>query len=536
MKTRSAAKSPGRPEDAQNRLEETEEIIRAISGGEVDAFVISANDDPQVITLSTADRAYRLLTDKMTQGAVTVGPDSTILYANAPFARLLGVALHTLAGIPLTGLVHDADRPLIAALLSRAGAESINSEVIFKAAGGDLPARIEAARPFEDARAVCLIVTDLSEERRHAALAEAEALSRSILDQAVDAVVVCDLRGDVVRASKSAHALCGGNPLLKPFLTVFPLTGGPEPLDLTSIQGGRVLRNAAFEMVWPDRRLAVAVSAGPVVDASGQAVATVITMTDITEIKRASEELEQADARKDEMLAVVVHELRDPLATIHGVSQVFEHEAVTGPAGTRVRQALRRGVDQIIRLVEDLTDFNRIRLHKMSLRFHPVDVRGIVERAFESREPMMAARAHQVELVLPETSVPVSADETRLTQVFVNLLNNAIKFTPDGGDIRVRVEVDDASRTGIVTVRDTGAGIAEDLLPKIFNAFEQGARSEKHGGLGVGLTLSRRIVELHGGTIEAASAGPGAGSVFTVRLPLSSNTLSRSTGEQGIES
>jgi signal transduction histidine kinase len=188
-------------------------------------------------------------------------------------------------------------------------------------------------------------------------------------------------------------------------------------------------------------------------------------------------------------------------------------------------------VDQISRLVEDLTDFSRIRLHKLSLRCHPVDVRNIVERAFESRRPMMAARALQVELVLPETPVPVSADETRLTQVFVNLLNNAIKFTPNAGEVLVRVELDDPGGMGIVTVRDTGAGIAQDALPKIFNAFEQGGRSEKYGGLGVGLTLSRRIVELHGGTIEAASAGRGAGSVFIVRLPLSSEALSRSAGE-----
>ncbi len=532
MKTRSALTSPGSPEDAQRRLEETEAIIRAISEGEVDAFVISGTDDPQVVTLSTADSAYRLLTDKMMQGAITVAPDSTILYANVPFARLVGVAVDRLVGTPLTRFVHDADRPLIEALLWPDGSEHIDSELILKAPDGDLPVRIETARPFEDARAVCLIVTDLSERRRHEALAEAEALSRSIFDQAVDAVVVCDLQGNVVRASKSAHALGGCNPLLKPFLSVFPLTGGPEPLDFTAIEQGQVLRNVTFEMVCADRRLAVAVSAGPVVDAKGEAVAAVITMTDVTGITRAAEELKHADARKDEMLAVVVHELRDPLATIHGVSQVLEYESAIEPAGTRVRQALRRAVDQISRLVEDLTDFNRIRLHKLSLRRHPLDVRSIVERAFESRRPMMAARALQVELVLPETPVPVSADETRLTQVFVNLLNNAIKFTPNGGEVRVRVEVDDPSGMGIVTVRDTGAGIAQEVLPKIFNAFEQGGRSEKYGGLGVGLTLSRRIVELHGGTIEAASTGPGAGSVFTVRLPLSSDAPSPSVGEQ----
>jgi PAS domain S-box-containing protein len=531
MHIRSASEGVGAAQNAQTRLEETEEIIRAISVGEVDAFVIGASDDPQVVTLSTADRAYRLLTDKMVQGAVMVSPDSTIMYANAPFARLLGVELDTLVGTRLTRLVHDGDRPLIDALLSHDPTQSVDGEIIFKAAGGDLPVRIESGRPFEDGRAVCLIVTDLSERRRHEAIAEAEALSRSILDQAVDAVVVCDMRGDVIRASKSAHALCGRNPLLKPFLSVFPLTAGPERLDFTAILQGRVLRNVTFEMACPDRRLAMAVSAGPVVDPSGETVAAVITMTDITDIKRAAEELEQADARKDEMLAVVVHELRDPLAAIHGAVHVFEHEPVTAPAGARVRQALRRGVDQITRLVEDLSDLNRIRLHKLSIDCHPVDVRSIVERAFESRQPMMAGHAHQVELVLPRTPVPVSADETRLTQVFVNLINNAIKFTPDRGSIRLRVDVDEAGGTGIVTVRDTGVGIAQDLLPKIFNAFEQGAQSHTYGGLGIGLTLSRRIAELHGGTIEAASAGPGAGSVFTVRLPLLSNALSRSAGE-----
>ena len=218
------------------QLSENDDVVRAISEGQVDAFVISESDEPQVVTLSTADLLYRLLTDRMLQGAVTVSADATILYANKPFARLVGVEAEHLPGKTLKQMVLPDDVPLLEAILSRAGTEPVAAELTLIRDGVNFPARIEADKPFAATGAVCLVFTDLSELRLHEAVVAAEALGRSILDQAVDAIVVCDARGDVIRASKSSHVLCNCNPLLQPFEAVFPLSSLGDTLDLDAVR------------------------------------------------------------------------------------------------------------------------------------------------------------------------------------------------------------------------------------------------------------------------------------------------------------
>ncbi len=230
------------------QISENDDVIRAISEGQVDAFVISGSDEPQVVTLSTADLPYRLLTDRMLQGAVTVAADATILYANKPFARLIGVEAEHLPGTTLKQMVLPDDVPLLEAILARADAEPVDAELTLVRDGVNVPVRIEADKPFAATGAVCLVVTDLSELRLHEAVVAAEALGRSILDQAVDAIVVCDARDDVIRASKSSHLLCDCNPLLQPFEAVFPLSSLGDTLDLDAVRRGHVLRNASFEM------------------------------------------------------------------------------------------------------------------------------------------------------------------------------------------------------------------------------------------------------------------------------------------------
>src|SRR5215203_2650645 len=149
--------------DTPAQLSDSDEVIRAISAGQVDAFVISESNEPRVITLSSADLPYRLLTDRMLQGAVTVSGDSTIIYANKPFARLVGVAVEELAGKSLEQMVHQGDVSLLEAILARASNEAVDAELVFKRNGGSFPARVEADKPFDAANAICLVVTDLSE-------------------------------------------------------------------------------------------------------------------------------------------------------------------------------------------------------------------------------------------------------------------------------------------------------------------------------------------------------------------------------------
>jgi signal transduction histidine kinase/integral membrane sensor domain MASE1/ActR/RegA family two-component response regulator len=227
-------------------------------------------------------------------------------------------------------------------------------------------------------------------------------------------------------------------------------------------------------------------------------------------------EAEAANRSKDEFLAMLSHELRNPLGAISSAVHVLERVADPGLAA-RARAIIARQAQHLGRLVDDLLDVSRATTGKISLQHDVVDLAGVVERAAAGLTARHTAGTHDISLAVPP--VRVLGDAVRLEQVVSNLLDNALKYTPPGG--RVAVTVRDEDGAAVLTVDDNGVGIAPDLLPHVFDLFVQADRSldRAAGGLGIGLTLVRQIVELHGGTVEAASAGVGRGSRFTVRLP-----------------
>ena len=241
--------------------------------------------------------------------------------------------------------------------------------------------------------------------------------------------------------------------------------------------------------------------------------------TDVTEMKAAEEALRLNDRRKDEFLATLAHELRNPLAPIRSGLQVLR---VTPPGGEPARQALgimERQVHHLVRLLDDLMDVSRITQGRVALRKQDLDLAEAVRTAVETSRPLVAAAAHRLELDLPAEPLRVHADPVRIAQVLSNLLNNAAKYTPDGGRISLSARRDgEAAR---IRVRDNGIGIAAELLPRLFEMFAQGPGSleRSRGGLGIGLSLARTLVELHGGTIRAMSEGEGKGAEFVVSLP-----------------
>jgi PAS domain S-box-containing protein len=240
---------------------------------------------------------------------------------------------------------------------------------------------------------------------------------------------------------------------------------------------------------------------------------------DITDVKEAETVLREADRRKDEFLAMLSHELRNPLAPIRHAVTLLQ-EADDGEIRRRACAILDRQTEHMTRLVEDLLDISRISRGDINVRKQEVDLAAVVQAAIETSHPLVEARAHRLDITLPGTPVSVFADHQRLAQVVSNLLNNAAKYTPRGG--RIGLEVSRADGAVSISVRDNGFGIPADELPRLFGMFAQldGTRGRAPGGLGVGLALARQLVELHGGTIEARSDGPGRGSEFTVRIPL----------------
>jgi PAS domain S-box-containing protein len=239
---------------------------------------------------------------------------------------------------------------------------------------------------------------------------------------------------------------------------------------------------------------------------------------DMTERRRA-EALQEADRQKNQFLAVLAHELRNPLAPILNALHVIGRPDA-GPEAIAQAQAIaERQVRHMAKLLDDLLDVSRVSEGRIELRREVLDLARTAKEAAETMRGLAAEREQQLRLELPDEAVPVDADPTRIDQVLINLLGNAIRYTPPGGRLSLSVARDEQS--AVVRVRDNGFGIEPDMLPKIFDFFVQAGKNRgSAGGFGIGLTLVRKIVELHGGTVTASSAGPGQGSEFVVRLPL----------------
>jgi CheY-like chemotaxis protein len=235
---------------------------------------------------------------------------------------------------------------------------------------------------------------------------------------------------------------------------------------------------------------------------------------------RAEELLRLADRRKDEFLATLGHELRNPLAPLLTAVQLLKTSGSDGAVVSRVRPVMERQISHLVRLVDDLLEVSRITRGLIEVQREPVDLAFVLHSAIDTSRPALDAAGHQLTVDLPPEPIIVHGDSVRLTQVFANLLNNSAKYTRPGGQIGLSLRKE-GSRA-VVSVRDNGIGIPADLLGSVFEMFTQVDRSSRQaqGGLGIGLTLVRSLVTMHGGTVEARSEGPGRGSEFITVLPV----------------
>jgi signal transduction histidine kinase/CheY-like chemotaxis protein len=234
-------------------------------------------------------------------------------------------------------------------------------------------------------------------------------------------------------------------------------------------------------------------------------------------LRERAEALESAGRAKDEFLAMLGHELRNPLGAIIVAARILERSELSARQGAQPREVIMRQAKHLTRLVDDLLDVSRVTLGKVALHRKAIDVADAVTRCMAALQTALHAGEH--EIVVETQPVWAMADETRLDQIVGNLVSNALKYTPAGGRVAVRVVPD--SDSAVISVQDTGIGVEPSLLPRVFDLFVQGEErlERSRGGLGIGLTLVRRLVELHGGTVAAVSDGPGRGTTFVVRLP-----------------
>ena len=515
------------------RLREAEETLDAIRGGQVDALVVDGPGGEQVFTLKGADRRFRQLVETMNEGALLVGPSGTIVYGNARFAQLVGVGLEAMIGSPLREYVAEAWQPMVDALLK---SDSGKAEVeLVDSHGVRRPVYVSATAGWDEELALCcLIVTDLSDQKRNQEMVNAERLTAQVIEQAAQGIVVCNPDGVIVRASQAALAMIGANPLLRRFDEAIHLRSTAANSAAVMIErvlaGDRMLNVEATLSRPDDGDVDVVLSAAPITDDHDAVLGCVVSFADITDQKRsaaerqrlleaaneARAEAEGANRAKDQFLAMLGHELRNPLAPILTALEIMTMRGEE--AARRERQIIERHVKRVVTLVGDLLDVSRIAQGKVTIDRGAVDLALVIDDAVESAAPLIDERRHKLSISVP-AGLWVEGDAGRLCQVFANLLTNAARYTRREGEIAIS-----ASRRGgeiVATVRDNGVGIPADLLPSLFDTFVQGKRTieRTEGGLGLGLSIVRSLVQLHGGRVAVRSDGAGLGSEFEVRLP-----------------
>ncbi|HJT31452.1 MAG TPA: PAS domain-containing protein [Pirellulales bacterium] len=386
-----------------------------------------------------------------------------------------------------------------------------------------------AATPFRNAQGAVAgavaVAQDVTEQRRAKAAIEAARQQLQIVTDSMSAPVTrCSRDLRYLWASKAYAEWLGRSPdeiIGRPIVDVL----GPEAFAQLRPHFEQVLAGAkaAYEDTVEYRGLGprrINAIYTPTLDATGIPDGWVALVLDVTEQRRLELALKEADQRKDEFLATLAHELRNPLAPLRFALELLIQAEGNTALIEDARSVMERQVGHLVRLVDDLLDVSRITQGKLYLRKELVKLADVLSTATETARPLVEASHHQLSVVLPPDPIYVQADSIRLAQTFVNLLNNAAKYTEKGGHIWLTAE----PRNGevMVSVRDTGIGIAAEHLQSIFRMFSQlsPASERAQGGLGIGLSLAKGLVELHGGTIEASSEGLGQGSKFTVHLPV----------------
>ena len=386
---------------------------------------------------------------------------------------------------------------------------------------------------------VAIIVGVLSQTRaaaqRRAREQQLEAVSqrehfRTTLTCMADGVLVTDVHGRVTLLNSTAEAMTGWNLVDakgKPWEEIFTIrrqdgqVSDERPID-QALHESRVVHETT-PIVFTSRtgqQLPIAYSAAPVQDPDGQVKGAVLIFRDESERRHTELALRNADRRKDEFLATLAHELRNPLAPISMGLTLLEHSAGDRQAVDEVCEMMQRQTQHMVRLIDDLLDVSRITRGKLELRRSHVELADIVRNAVEATRPLMDGARHQLTLRLPDEPLLLDADPSRLTQILTNLLNNAAKYTPSQGRIELTAERVQGMVT--ITVSDSGIGIPSDKLDSVFDMFAQINETREHGhtGLGIGLTLVKRLVEMHGGRVEVQSRGHNRGTTFCVRLPV----------------
>jgi PAS domain S-box-containing protein len=423
--------------------------------------------------------------------------------------------------------VHPDDRPRLIQELARALRErSVLEEdyrVVFPTGEERRLLSLGRTYPGPTRPTVIGITQDVS--KRNEAEQARSALA-AIVNSSEDAIIGKTLEGTITSWNAAAERMFGyraEDVLGRNITLLIPSDRQHEEQQIiAAVKSGRGTSDYRSKRLRKDGTLIdVALTVSPVYDRHHRLIGASKIARDITVLKRAQEAEQEANRQKDTFLAVLAHELRNPLAPIRSAVRILEVKGSDEPEVRSARDVIDRQVDHLVRLVDDLLDISRMTLGKIRLRVTSIDLRELVQEALGTCRALLNERRHQVTLTTSADEVRVQGDWVRLVQVVANVLTNAARYTPHGG--QVHVEVRSEGQRALIVVADTGIGLAPEDLPRVFDLFVQVNADESnrlHDGLGVGLALARNLIEMHGGTLTVASEGVDKGCRFIVTLPL----------------
>jgi PAS domain S-box-containing protein len=486
-------------------------------------FVLNVNDDEAnryMVTRVLEQAGYHVV-------EADCGMEALLLARRRPQLIVLDIKLPDISGLEVCKRL-KAEVATRAIPILQTSATFISAER--KVEGLDSGADAYLAQPIEPPELVATVRSLLRTQQVERELAEASEEWRRTFDAIADGVAILDATGRTVRCNTAMSELAGrpqealpGAPAAK----LIPHHGTTTADVVAGAAHGR--QRTVAELSVRDRLFRIV--ADPILDGDGGVDRIVLIAADITahrqleeDHRQRAQQLAELDRRKDEFLGMLAHELRNPLNAIAAANSLMDRVGAQDARNQRIRNTIRRQTRHLARQVDDLLEVSRVTRGKMRLQAQPNDLVAVLRAAVDNSRPTIEARNQHLELMLPSEPLPMNADALRLEQVFVNLLQNASKYSEPGSSITVLCKraVDDGPPRACVQVSDEGVGIPADKLESVFDLFFQVDQSlaRSLGGLGLGLTIARRLVDLHGGTIRVASDGPGRGSTFTVELPL----------------
>ena len=515
--------------ELEARLAEAEETLQAIRTGQVDALVVSGPDGDQIFALEGADHAYRILVEEMQEGAVTLDPDGLILYANRQFAAMMKTPVESIVGCNIQHFLAPDRYPMFSRMLANNKSEHQRTELMLRASDGtSIPVHVSLIwLNTAGIQTVCVVISDLTEQRHYEAMVEEGELSRLILEQAAEAIVVIDARGMILRSSESAQNLAGRNILLQPFDSVFQLWERETRIDtarlLSAALVGEGFQSIEVSLFHADKPYStLLLSAGPLWGDDRELLGCVVTLTDITERKRSEEalvrqaqELERSNGDLRQFAYAVSHDLREPIRIVTIYSQLFEKKykgSLDEQADAFIQHTIE-AAQRVETLLDDLLAYTQTAEGPQSVD-SAVDANVCLAKVLAMFD---AALVDSGAIVTSDPLPLLRVKEVHIQQLLQNLISNSLKYRSEESP-RIHISAQRDRGMWKIGIADNGIGIDAQYHEQVFGLFKRLHGSGKYAGSGIGLAICHKIVERYGGRMWIESEA-GKGSKFFFTLP-----------------